>query len=407
MGTAARRRIWFVLVPLLLLAASGALVFFVARTWLAAEEPQDAVALVSIALPGEASLLAWSPDGRYLAAGSGYTDGQWVQGLGKLFVVDVAGQAVLRTVDTNEGVDGLAFSPDGKWLAITTRRGIQQPPESAELIVFTVPDFAVKFKGQSERRPWEHHERGFPGGFADIAWAPDGKALYAIDGGQAVDAKIRRWNAPHFDEGPAFRVKEDTGDNMTIAVAPNGRTLATVAESYGGILRLFDVDKGAEVVTVNVPKGFYRAAFTADGKAVGVFAGIEAMLAMELLFGKDKTDDKQPRDLTWWDVTTGKPASPSDRRFAVPPAAQANSRYYAVSPDSRMWAHTLMFLRPDDMNNRYIVLTRTGTAKTWSWRIGAVGTVNLPVLAFSPDGTRLAGTLKTPAGWTIALWAVP
>ena len=42
----------------------------------------------------------------------------------EVYVVDVAKASVLTTLKAKSGVEGLAFSPDGKWLAVGTRPSI-------------------------------------------------------------------------------------------------------------------------------------------------------------------------------------------------------------------------------------------------------------------------------------------
>ena len=65
----------------------------------------------------------------------------------------------------------------------------------AELVVFDVPAFTAKFTARSGRRPTKSRQ-----GFTDLAWAADGKALYAIDdpGAYGEKAAVRRWAVPDF-----------------------------------------------------------------------------------------------------------------------------------------------------------------------------------------------------------------
>src|SRR5438552_2190241 len=70
--------------------------------------------LASVSVPDQPYSVAWSADGSYLAAGT--TDA------GKVFVVDVAKTTVIKTLKATGWVQGLAFSPDGKWLAVVTTR---------------------------------------------------------------------------------------------------------------------------------------------------------------------------------------------------------------------------------------------------------------------------------------------
>jgi len=401
----ARRVLLFVVLPLLFLATLGGKIFYFLSS------PRDDLVtpdqLASIPLPTEPSLLAWSADGNYIAAGTGYTNGLVVDGPAKVFLIDVSRQAVAATVDTAERVNGLAFSPDGKWLAaatwlVSSRDKVESEP--AELVVFMIPDLTVKLRAKS--RPKHLAVGQIPGWFVDIAWAPDSKTVHAIDGGLGVRPQFRRWMAPDFVEQPAFSY-ESSNVYDAIAVAPDSRSLCFVQwrPAGTGLLHLFDLATGTKTISIeNIPSGRYRAAFTADGKSVGVFSGIPWSILDANQVGKRQT-------MSWWDVATGQPATPVNPRFAVQPAAQAESRYYSIAPDSRIWAHSLLypalFLQHGkdggiDRDGHYVTLIQTDTTKTWRWRFG-----NMPSLAFSPDSTKLAGTLKTEGGWTVAIWTVP
>src|SRR5438874_1793796 len=68
--------------------------------------------LASVPVPGQPSSLAWSVDGRYLAAGtSGISAGEAAPY--EVYVVDVATATVLKTLKPTTAVAGLAFAPDG------------------------------------------------------------------------------------------------------------------------------------------------------------------------------------------------------------------------------------------------------------------------------------------------------
>jgi hypothetical protein len=54
-------------------------------------------------------------------------------------------------------------------------------------------------------------------------------------------------------------------------------------------------------------------------------------------------------------------------------------------------------------------MTHGATARTWTWRVGdqTQGYADVPAVAFSPDGTKLAVTVKQWDGGSILIWAVP
>jgi hypothetical protein len=218
--------------------------------------------------------------------------------------------------------------------------------------------------------------------------------------------EIRRWDLPGFTEQPANR---DHGLErpVVLAVSPDGRTLALGEQRGTGnsisLVKTFDLDKAAEGSSFTIDKSFRppRLGFTADGKAVGVY-------------------DSQR--LTWWDVKTGRSAQPSAARFAVQPAGLAHIRCYdAVSPDGNWQAWGLERHRGfGDLGwdfrqkefGAFVQVTQSATKQTQIWRVSSAQYA--PPVAFSPDGTKLAGAVTQPDATTpegtklaILIWAVP
>ena len=398
MYASTRRTIWLLLVPLLLLAALGLLVLWGVRSFLApfwgvnaAVSYDTPTQLASVSVADPPNSLAWSADGNYLAAGTwGLATGE--TGPGEVHVLDVNKASVLTILKAKSWVEGLAFSPDGKWLAVAARPSIPASGTPAELVVYDVPAFTARFTAQA----------GSPEtGFLDLAWAADGTSLHALDG--PVDhaqgkAMVRRWDVPAFAEQPAVRAVQLQGP-AALAVSPDGHTLAL---SFGGgetnalMVRLFDLGRGAER-SFRAGNRYQppRLGFTADGKAVGVF------------------DTERP---SWWDAATGRPAEPGVARFAVQPAGLSDFRSRAaVSPNGSWQAHGyerhrgLGDLGWDNREREYggfVRVTENATAKTRTWRV--TGATDAPAVAFSPDGARLAGTVWQPSGaGLILIWAVP
>src|SRR5262249_5440165 len=158
---------------------------------------------------------------------------------------------------------GLAFSPDGKWLAVGTPTigdalKTLVGGQAGELAVFDVPAFTRKFTAKPS---------GAKVGFIDIAWSADSKVLCAIEGADLQGrekSQVRRWAVPAFTEQPAIRTPQ-SGKYSVLAISPDSATLA-VGED-GGLLRLFDAAKGAERSSFSMgrPATSWRLALAADG----------------------------------------------------------------------------------------------------------------------------------------------
>ena len=400
MSAQRRRTTWFRLVPLLFLAVLGLLMLwgvwsFMAQGARGAVSSDPPTQLASVSVPAPPNSLAWSPDASYLAAGS------WGSATGEarpceVYVVDVAKASVLTTLEANSPVEGLAFSSDGKWLAVASRPATQPsaPPGTAhaELVVFDVPAFTARFTAKA----------GSPNsGFIDLAWAADSKSLYAIDGPADFapgKPEVRRWAVPAFSEHEHPIRATQTTAYTALAVSPDGRTLAVVEriEVIKRMIRLVDFGDGTERLSFQAGDNIegVRLGFTPDGKAVGAF---------------------DTNGLSWWDAATGRPAKPGAARFAAQPAGLSylGSRA-AVSPDSRWQAHGYerhrglgdlgLDFREKEFGG-FVRVMEIATGKTQTLRVSRGQYA--PAVAFSADGTKLAGTIWQPSGGSILIWAVP
>lgn len=394
MSVTARRIICFVLVPLLLVAALGLVALGGVWSFLTPIPYDTPTQLASVPLPNGPSSLAWSPDGSYVAAGAWGANGE--TNPGEVLVVDVAKGSVLTSLKGKSWVEGLAFSPDGNWLAVAARPSIPVAGEPAELVVFDVPAFTAGFTAKA-RVP--------DGGFIDLAWSADSKSLYAIDG--PVDyapgtAEVRRWAVPAFTEHQhAIRATQDRAFTA-LAASPDGRALA-IAERIRlprvvRMIRLFDLGEGTERLSFKAGDDIEgtRLGFTPDGKSVGVLEG---------------------KGISWWDLTTGRTVKPGVARFASQPAGMSYIRSWnSVSPDGGWQARgyerhrgfgDLGWDNRDKEFGTFIDVTERATAKTRTWRVSKVQ-LDSPAVAFSPDGSKLAGVVKQPGGAsTLIFWAVP
>ena len=178
MSALVRRTSWFILVPLLLVTVFGLVALGGIWSLLRPISYDTPTELASVPLPSGPNSLAWSPDGSYIAAGTAGIAPTGEAAPFEIFVVDAAKGSVLTSLKGKGPTEGLAFSPDGKWLAVAAKPNIPvggEPGggEPTELVVYDVPAFTAKFTAKA-RVP--------DGGFIDLAWSADSKSLHAIDG---------------------------------------------------------------------------------------------------------------------------------------------------------------------------------------------------------------------------------
>ena len=141
------------------------------------------------------------------------------------------------------GIWGLAFSPDGHWLAAATATSKQGGP----IVVWKVDD-------------WKPHIVCFEdSGGSDVAFSPSGeKFAYATKGPWAAILDVRSGSE-------ARRWKADETRLFCVAYSPDGRTLATSAAN--GRVKLWNVENSELVRSFQAHEGdCYQVAFSPDGK---------------------------------------------------------------------------------------------------------------------------------------------
>jgi WD40 repeat protein len=423
------------------LAAAG--VGWPLRLWAVerAPGPQGAVRLVPRKPPpghkGGAAALAFAADGNLLAAGSAESDvWLWDPATGKRVshrrwpgvlvraagfdrdgrpqVVGVAlhanGLRILNAATGRELLDGpahhdwitgLSFSPDGKTLSSTCRRGVVHLWRAAD--------------GKHLARP------EFPGGKVRHAVFPaDGKLLVS-----AGDA-LYRYGAPG---AKPIRLPLRLPAAEACTLSPDGSRLAVVQpakpegegprlydpSTWGWLVSVWDVRAGKELCRLPIHHGFTpRCTFSPDGGAL-ITSGNplqlweaatgrlvkrlpEKIVALGAAFSPSgrlfavREGDRGAVSL--WETATGQPV----KRWALPSAEPIGVKHFfdspvAFSPDGRILAtHTVPGA---------IQFWDVGTGKP----LRTIAGQGSPIceLAFSPDGKRLAaGNADT----TVLLWDV-
>ena len=323
--------------------------------------------------------VAISPDGQYVASAAQR---------GKLQVRERSGQKTVIAAQFNGGIACLAFSSDGKYLAVgggptkevriwavaelkeVTRRndfgdvvkGLEFAP-GGKMLVVALADQSVHFWPWAETKEKDKQTLTPPSlgytrqPFQAAAVSPDGSLLAFCGESQSVFIFNRPLNK---------LVAELSGHEDAIAglaFSPDGKKLAT--SSYDKTIKLWDTESWKVQQTLGGHTGWvFGVAFSPDGKTV--------------------VSGSYDKSIRLWDVQSGKlKATWKDHSASV--------RSVAFSPDGKKLVSggTDRFLRIWDVLDGKVLLTLKGHK-------GVVRSV-----AFSPDGKSLASGCEDQ---TVKLW---
>jgi WD40 repeat protein/serine/threonine protein kinase len=301
---------------------------------------------------GSVFALSFSPNGRLLASASqdhtvkvwdvtNYQESHWLK--------SSAG-------DLNSGVQSLAFSPDGRWLAISDEQPRTRPNK-----VFFVYD----------RESDEPHALvGHTGWVSCVAFSPDGRLL--ASGSAELDRTVRVWDVASWKLLHTLAAHD--GAVRHVAFSPDSRRLASAGEDR--TVRIWDAQTGE---TLHLLEGHVdwvlAVGFGADGRRLVSVA-------------KDGT-------VKAWDAATGRLVLTLDQH--VGPVSRV-----ALSADSRRLACSAP--EPENAIRLWDVSTAAlgEAAPVYKDRLQG-HKVEVTGLAFNPGGERLASASDEG---TVKLWDV-
>ncbi len=335
--------------------------------------------------------VAFSPDGKILAALEGKGRIQfWDRQTGELrLTTGVTTQG--RVADLGGGVNGIAFSPDGRSLAgpgpeeslmlYAVDTGLptlsfEGPPEAVLKLAWS-PDGRTLVAAHSKHRMrvWDARDGhlirqsfgAHNGPVADVAFSPDGRTIASA----SFDRKVKLWKLEDRIH-PLATLEGHTDEVRAVAFSPDGRRIASAG--LDRTIRLWDPTSGAEVAEIRGHTG----------------------AVLSLAYGPDSTrvvTGSSDETVRVWDTTSGQEL----RIFKGHAGHDVNA--VAVSPDGRDFASA-----GGDLTVRVWDAASPNRPRTLQSHSVLTYGGEVECLAFSPDGRRLVSGHTDHA---LRVWELP
>jgi len=298
---------------------------------------------------GGVTSIAFSPDGKMLAYGSGNT----------IHIRDGEGVKEIRTIENKNPVAGLAFASDSKTLVAKGRDQVIRLYETDtgksvhELGQATAPaggnqGFRLLGFGQPEVR--------------DFAFSPDNKVVGAGSG-----QTVRFWNVRTGKE-QAYSGGH-RGPISAVVITPDGKTM--LSRGVDNVIRRWDAATGKELGQFTEPKGTTGVVFSPDGKTAAL---VNANGSIRLHAVADGKELRQLKGHT--NGTAALAFSPDSKRLASRGNVDNIIRVYDVAQGSEL--KQINVPAPKAPGGGFGVAAPVGRG-----------------LAFSPDGQTLAAAFNT------------
>ena len=248
--------------------------------------------------------IAFSRDGRWLAAA--HRDRT-------VRILDAQNGSELVRIRYGDVVWGLAWSPDGRWLATRSGQGVRVVEAAtggdAARIEGDGPVWAIAFGDEARRlavgsgatvRVWQLDMRREATAFADVSgtwqevWSPDGRWVTT----QCDPRTVCVWETAAATI--AARLSHPAPLSATpraVVWSPDGGWLATTGQDH--MVRLWNAATGSEAARLPHPLLPDDIVFTGDGKQLATRSGAPG---------------REPGEVRFWDIATGQEAG----RFAPP-----------------------------------------------------------------------------------------